>query len=122
MMTTRWFKRIASSGVTVALAAALGAGLFSVSTPSQAADGRYYRMPDGRVEYVRDRDLRKWRRDQERRWRNSGRYGAPYDGRGSGELGDSPREWRYQNRDWSPSNQWGRPEGGRYYRYPADGG
>ena len=114
--------RIARRGVAAALAALLGAGVFGLSAPAAAADGRYYRMPDGSVQYVRDRDLRKWRRDQERRWRNSGRYGAPYDGRNNGELGDRPRDWRYQNRDWSPSNQWGRPEGGRYYRYPADGG
>ena len=117
--------RIARRGVAAALAALLGAGLFSLSAPAAAADGRYYRMPDGSVQYVRDRDLPDWRRWQDRRWRDDDRprrwrndgysYGQ---GRNSGELGDGRRDWRFDDRDWQRSA----PRNGRGYQYPADGG
>ena len=68
--------RIARRGVAAALAALLGAGVFSLSAPAAAADGRYYRMPDGSVQYVRDRDLPDWRRWQDRRWRDDDRHGV----------------------------------------------
>ena len=62
MTQTRSNPRIARRGVAAALAALLGAGVFGLSAPAAAADGRYYRMPDGSVQYVRDRDLPDWRR------------------------------------------------------------
>ena len=141
MTQTRSNPRIARRGVAAALAALLGAGVFGLSAPAAAADGRYYRMPDGSVQYVRDRDLPDWRRWQDRRWRdddrprrwrndgysygqgrNSGelgdgrrRYNAP---RNSGELGDGRRDWRFDDRDWQRSA----PRNGCGYQYPADGG
>ena len=135
MTTTPLNPPLTRRRVGLALAAAFGAGLFGASAPASAADGRYYRMPDGSVQYVRDRDLPDWRRRQDRRWRDDGRYRAPYgqgrnsgelyDGRrrynaprNSGELGDGRRDWRYDNRDWPRSA----PRDGRGYQYPADGG
>ncbi|WP_333706005.1 hypothetical protein [Ottowia beijingensis] len=130
MTYPHWLIRFTTRGTAVALAAVMGAGLFSLSTPSVAADGRYYRLPDGSVEYVRDRDLREWRRwqerrdrdaDRNRRWRDDGRYRSPYDNRNSGELGDSRRDRRFDDRDWNRGNPWERRKGGRYHQYPADG-
>ena len=41
MTQTRYNPRIARRGVAAALAALLGAGLFGLSAPAAAADGRY---------------------------------------------------------------------------------
>ena len=120
---------VARRGLAVALAALLGAAVLGLPTPATAADGRYVRLPDGSVQYVRDRDLRDWRRwrdderARERRWRREHRRTAPFDrGGNTGELGDGRRDWRYDDRDWWRGQRLDQPRDRRYRDYPADGG